>query len=86
MLNYSTFLLKHLEVIDLSLTFAPVFFIVLDLRLTKVWVTAVTLFLCLYGSSLPLPHKEIPSRRSKRWGFVVLSDVWVSLMEECNLL
>ena len=48
MLNYSTFLPKHLEVIDLSLTFAPVFFIVLDLRLTKVWVTAVTLFICLF--------------------------------------
>jgi len=45
MLENCTFLRKGLEVCKNRRTFARVFFIVLDLRLTKVWVTAVTLFL-----------------------------------------
>ena len=51
MLENCTFLRKGLEVCKNHRTFARVFFIVLDLRLTKVWVTAVTLFLCLISFS-----------------------------------
>jgi len=48
--KFGYFLGKNPWNIEINPYLCTVFFIVLDLRLTKVWVTAVTLFLCFTTS------------------------------------
>ena len=58
-LKFKNFLGKNPWNIEINPYLCTVFFIVLDLRLTKVWVTAVTLFLCFTTSFSSFSQTEI---------------------------
>ena len=77
--NFSS---KYLVVSNKVFTFAHVFFIVLDLRLTKVWVAAATLFYLLWHKVVrpfcvtSLEETVQTRRNGSRWLPFLYSHLW----------
>ena len=70
----SIFFRKSLWDSQILSTFACVFFIVLDLRLTRYWVTAVTLFLFLY------PVKDTKNAVLQKAAFLMMVFIHIFLL------